>query len=261
MSFLTHIAKIKKDMVKQKKSELPLSEIKKKLEIKKRPFFATFSERGIIRPKIIAEVKKASPSKGVLRADFDPMKIAKIYEDSGASAISVITEEEYFLGSVNYLKEIREFTALPILRKDFIIDEYEIYESVYCGADCLLLISELLDKSQLKEYAEICKEVGLDVLIEVHSLKAYEKISVLSEYLLGINNRDLESLEINVDNGLNILKDIPSYQPVIIESGIENKEAIKKYLLASVSGFLIGSSLVRSPDISEKLREFLDVAL
>ncbi len=261
MSFLSHISKIKRELVREKKSKIPLAEIKKKPFSEKRAFYETFSERFPLKPKIIAEVKKASPSKGILREAFDPLRIARIYEDNGASAISVITEEQYFQGSLEYLKNIRSVSRLPLLRKDFIVDEYEIFEAKAYGADCVLLISEMLDRSQIKDYLAICREIGLDQLIEVHGESAYEKLADLSGYLLGINNRDLESLKIDVSNGLNLLKKIPPYQPVIIESGIEEKELIKKYLLAGVSGFLIGTSFMVAEDIASRLKDFLDVSL
>lgn len=261
MSFLSEIVKIKQSIVKEKKGKLPASELKKRLDVEKRDFYRAFKERNIKKPKIIAEIKKASPSKGLLREDFNPIDIAKIYEDNGATAISVITEEKYFQGSLYFIPDIKKSVSLPILRKDFIVDEYELYEAKAYGADCILLISEVLERSQIKDYLHLCKDINLDILLEVHSERAYEKVSDLKGYLLGINNRDLETLQIDVNNALKFLKIIPQNIPIIIESGIEEKEMITKYLKEGVSGFLIGTSLITSEDIGKKLKELLDISL
>lgn len=255
MSFLKEIVKIKKETVKEKKSKNPISELKNKTTYKKLDFYNKFEDRNVNETKIIAEIKKASPLKGILRENFDHLKIAKIYIENSATAISVITEERFFLGSLTFLSDIKSSFNIPLLRKDFLVDEYEIYESKAYGADCILLISEILEKSQIKDYLEIARELDLDVLLEIHSLKSYEKISDLTGYLLGINNRDLESLKIDPYNAFNIIRNIPNSSPIIIESGIDNRKIIVEYLNAGVSGFLIGTSLISSLDISKKLRE------
>ncbi|MCX7991944.1 MAG: indole-3-glycerol phosphate synthase TrpC [Proteobacteria bacterium] len=257
MSFLKEVVREKKERVAEKKRESPLSELKKRLSDEKRSFFDIFSKIEPYKTRIIAEVKRASPSKGLLRADFNPLEIAKIYENNGASALSVITEEKFFLGSLDYIQEIRKIVKLPLLRKDFLVDEYEIYEAKAYSADAILLISEILEKNQIKDYLELAKELDLDVLIEVHSINSYEKISDLKGYLLGINNRNLETLKIDVNTAFDIIRNLPVELPVIVESGIDDRKIIERYLLNGVRGFLIGSSLVKADDIGKKLRELL----
>ncbi len=257
MSFLTDIVGEKRFFLKEKKIKIPLLELKKRGFAEKREFYEIFKERSLNKTRIIAEVKKASPLKGLLREDFDPLKIAKIYENNGACAISVITEEKFFQGSLNFLKEIRKSVNLPLLRKDFIIDEYEIFEAKVYGADAILFIAEILERGQIKDYLELAKELKIDVLLEVHSLKAYDKVSDLTGYLLGINNRDLNTLKIDVNYALEIIKFLPKELPVIVESGIDNREIIERYLQVGACGFLIGTSLIKADDIGKKLRELL----
>lgn len=257
MSFLTDIVGEKRFFLKEKKRDIPLSELKKRGFAEKREFYEIFKERSLNKTRIIAEVKKASPLKGLLREDFDPLKISKIYEDNGACAISVITEEKFFQGSLNFLKEIRKSVNLPLLRKDFIIDEYEIFEAKVYGADAILFIAEILERGQIKDYLELAKELKIDVLLEVHSLKAYDKVSDLTGYILGINNRDLNTLKIDVNYALEIIKFLPNELPVIVESGIDNRDIIERYLQVGACGFLIGTSLIKAGDIGKKLRELL----
>lgn len=259
MSFLKEIVREKKFILKEKKSRAPFSELKKREWIDKLDFFNRFKERNTKETKIISEVKKASPSKGILRENFKHIDIAKIYEENGAYAISVITEEKFFQGSLHFLSDIKKAVKLPVLRKDFLIDEYEIFESKSYSADCILLISEILERSQIKDFLDITKEIDLDVLLEIHSLKAYEKVSDLSGFLLGINNRDLETLKIDVNNAFEIIKSIPPNLPIIVESGIDDRKTIERYLDVGVSGFLIGTSLIKSSDIGKKLRELIGI--
>jgi indole-3-glycerol phosphate synthase len=254
--FLDEVLKEKKKLVKDWKSAVPLSEIKKRVHnIEKRPFYKTFSERNPKEVKIIAELKKASPSRGLLKADFDPVKIVKDYEVGGARAISVITEEKYFQGSLDFIPLCKKNTSLPILRKDFIVDEYEIYQAKTYGADAVLLIGEALGKTQIQEYLEAAKEADVDVLLEIHNMKTYEKLSDLSGFVLGINNRDLKTLKIDLDVSREMIRNIPPDLPVIAESGIEERRQIEDFMDLGFSGFLIGTSLMMAISPAEKLKE------
>jgi indole-3-glycerol phosphate synthase len=256
MGFLEQILMEKKAAVKELKSKMSLREVVRMAAGKeKRPFFEQFSRRFPDDVRIIAEVKKASPSRGVLAGDLDVAKLMREYEEGGARAISVITEEKYFKGSLTYIAEAKRVTSLPVLRKDFIVDEYEIYEARAAGADAVLLIGEALDRYQAKDYLEIAQSIDLDVLMEVHSLATYEKIADLKGYLLGINNRDLKSLKVDLSTSREILDSIPSDFPVVIESGIDTRQDIESFVGRGVSGFLIGTSLILSSSPREKLRE------
>ncbi len=253
--FLDVVIREKKEKVKEWKTRLSLSELKDRIsEIKKRPFYESLSCRGSKDARIIAEIKKASPSSGVLRQDFNLKRLVSAYNEGGATAISVITEENHFHGSLSFLQEARGLTKLPLLRKDFIVDEYEIYQAKAYGADAVLLISETLEKTQLEDYTALAAEIGIDVLIEVHSLKAYEKLIDIKRFLLGINNRDLFTLKIDLAVSEQILKHIPEEQPVVIESGIKTRKDIEYFLNLGVSNFLIGTSLVLSEDPSAMLK-------
>ncbi len=261
MTFLEQVLREKKALVKELKSKRPLREVVKMAEGKeKRPFFKEFSERFPAEVRIIAEVKKASPSKGVLAEDLNVAEIVREYEGGGAKAISVITEEKYFKGTLSYIEDAKKAGFIPVLRKDFVVDEYEIYEAKAAGADALLLIGEALDKNQISDYVEIAREVGIDILLEVHGVRTYEKVGDLKGYLLGINNRDLENLGVDLSLSREVLKNIPSDLPVIIESGIETRHDIETFMEWGVSGFLVGTSLVSSGSPRERLRELRGVA-
>jgi indole-3-glycerol phosphate synthase len=256
MTFLEQVLREKKALVKDLKSKRPLREVMKMAAGKeKRPFVERFSERFSGEVKIIAEVKKASPSRGTLAIDLDLARLVRDYEEGGATAISVITEEKYFKGSLAYIAEAKRATSLPVLRKDFLVDEYEIYEAKAAGADALLLIGEALDEYQIRDYLQIARSIDIDVLMEVHSLKTYEKVADLKGYLLGINNRDLESLKVDLELSPEILDNIPSDLSVVIESGIETRHDIETFMKLGVSGFLIGTSLILSGSPREKLQE------
>ncbi len=250
MMFLKKVVEEKKDFVKEQKSKTPLRELKKRERIhEKLPFKDIFATRTNSETRIIAEIKKASPSKRTFNIDVDVVEQAKKYADGGAYAISVITEQKFFLGNVKDLEAVKKSVNLPVLRKDFIVDEYELYEAYIFGADAVLLIAEALEKSHLVDLLFCAKELNLDVLFEIHSIKMFETFYDYKDlFLLGVNNRNLETLEIDLNIGLDILKVLPSHIPIIIESGIENRENIEKFLKWGVSGFLIGSALMASSD-------------
>lgn len=207
---------------------------------------------------IIAEVKRASPLKGSLRPDFNPLELAKAYERGGAGAISVITEENYFFGSLEYLAGIRILTRLPLLRKDFIMDPIQIEEAKAFGADFVLLIAGILSLEDLKELINYTKKVGLSALIEVHTPEELEKALSAGAEVIGINNRNLRTLELNPKHCYNLLSLIPKNIFVIAESGINTPEEVKELKKAGFKGVLIGTSLVKSKDPEETLKKMVE---
>ena len=207
--------------------------------------------------RLIAEVKKASPSKGVIREDFHPVEIAHAYESSGASAVSVLTDEFFFQGRLDYLTQIRQAISLPLLRKDFIIDPYQIAEARVAGADAILLIVACLTSIQLAEYLEQAHTLGLDALVEVHSAEELE-IALRSEArLIGINNRNLHTFETTLDTTFELLHHIPEGHVVVSESGIRDAADVRALEARGVHAILVGESLMRASDVGTKVRELL----
>ena len=206
---------------------------------------------------IIAEVKKGSPSKGVIRADFDPLEIATIYQANGASCLSVLTDEHFFLGHLSYLALIREQVSLPLLRKDFIFDPYQIYQARGAGADAVLLIAAMLELSQLREFTAIARELSLDVLLEVHDESELETALDTDCRMIGINNRDLRSFVVDISTSERLAAMIPEGRIIVAESGITRREEIVRLTEKGVHAFLIGESLMREDDIGAKLQELL----
>lgn len=204
---------------------------------------------------VIAEIKKASPSKGVIRADFDVPKIAKSYEKHGATCISCLTDETFFHGRDSYLADIKTTVALPVLRKDFIIDEYQIQESLVLGADCILLIAAILDNRQLADYYQIASELGLDVLVEVHDADELERALDLKPKLLGINNRDLHTFQVSLDTTLALISRVPDSVVVVTESGIRMRSDVEKMEHYKVRSFLVGEAFMKFDEPGEKLAE------
>ncbi len=210
---------------------------------------------------IIAEVKKASPSKGIIRENFDPLEIAKIYQANKAACISVLTDEKYFQGKNQYLIEIAANTNLPILRKDFIIDQYQILESKLIGANCILLIMAMLSENQAIELEQAAIEVGLEVLIEVHDEEELKKALKLKSSLIGINNRNLKTFEISLQNCIRLAPQVPNDRIIICESGIFNQQDIALMQKIGVNSFLVGESLMKQNDIGLALNNLLKVSL
>lgn len=206
-------------------------------------------------PAVIAEVKKGSPSKGVIRADFDPLEIAEIYQDNGATCLSVLTDEHFFMGHLLYLGKIREIVSLPLLRKDFICDPYQIYEARIAGADAILLIAAMLDAAQLAEYNALAIELHLDVLLEVHDEAELEMALTTGCELIGINNRNLQTFATDLATSERLLPLIPAGHFVVAESGIARRADVLRLQRAGARGFLVGESLMRENDIGAKLRE------
>ena len=199
-------------------------------------------------PAVIAEVKKASPSAGILRADFDPAAIASAYEVAGAACLSVLTDERYFHGADCHLRLVRQACALPVLRKDFVVDAYQLYEARALGADCVLLIVAALDASQLAELAQLADELGMDALVEVHDERELERALALAPWLLGINNRDLATFRTRIETTLRLLPAVPAGVAVVSESGIGTREDVARLAAAGVRAFLVGTAFMRAAD-------------
>ncbi len=206
---------------------------------------------------IIAEVKKGSPSKGIIRADFDPLEIAEIYQNNGATCLSVLTDEPFFLGHLRYLALIREAVSLPLLRKDFICDPYQIYEARAAGADAILLIAAMLDLDQLRDFHAVAKEINLDVLLEVHDETEMEKALKTGCTLIGVNNRNLSTFVTDLGTTGRLARMLPSDRMLVAESGINNREDINRLAADGAQAYLIGESMMRESDIGRKLRELL----
>lgn len=206
-------------------------------------------------PAVIAEIKRASPSKGVIRQDFDAAAIAADYAASGASALSVLTDAEFFQGSEIYLQQARAACSIPILRKEFIVDQYQIYEARAIGADCILLIVSALGDAQLMEFSGLAQHLDLDVLVEVHDKDELERALALGVTMVGINNRNLHTFETSLDTTLGLLSSIPTDCLVVTESGIHTRDDVQKMNDAGVFGFLVGEAFMRAEQPGEKLRE------
>jgi len=206
---------------------------------------------------VIAEVKKGSPSKGVIRMDFDPVVIADTYAANGAACLSVLTDEHFFMGRLEYLAEIRKRVAIPLLRKDFIFDRYQVIEARAAGADAILLIAAMLDLSGLKEFSTLAHELGLDVLLEVHDEKELETALRTDCRLIGINNRNLNTFKTDLGTTERLLRLIPGDRFTVSESGINTRNDIVRLQNAGAKAFLIGESLMREADIGKKLRELI----
>lgn len=217
-------------------------------------------KKNVSRPhhiNLIAEIKKASPSKGILRGDFNPAKIAITYQANGASAISVLTDERFFEGKLEYIKKIKENVSLPILRKDFIIDEYQIYESVAAGADAVLLICEILTRDEMVRFYHRAKDLGLDVLVEVHNEEDLEKALASGASIIGINNRDLHNFRVDLQTTQKLVRLIPQNKTIVSESGIKSHEDVMFLKSIGVNAVLIGEAFMEASDIGAKMREIM----
>ena len=206
-------------------------------------------------PAVIAEVKKASPSKGVIRADFIPADIAQSYAEYGAACLSVLTDRQYFQGSSDYLKQARASCDLPVLRKDFMIDPYQVYEARAMGADCILLIAACLDDARMAELEAIARGLNMAVLVEVHDRAELERALKLKTPLVGINNRNLRSFEVSLDTTLGMLADVPADRLLVTESGILSSDDVKKMRDHGVNAFLVGEAFMRAKEPGAALAE------
>ena len=245
MNILQKIVENTRDNLKVKKNNLSLEEIKSslaELSLPKSNFKSSISNKN---EAIIAEIKKASPSAGVIAEDFNPARKAKDYEAFGASALSILTEEDFFQGSNEHLKAVKKITSLPILRKDFIIDEYQIYESKLIGADCILLIASILSDQQLEEFVAIAKTLELDYLIEVHDENELKRAELFEDALIGVNNRNLKTFEVDLDNSVSLRNLFIKNNVFIAESGIKSRKDVDYLKSNNIQVFLIGESLMK----------------
>ena len=245
MNILDEIIDTKKRKLISKKSELSLEEIISKIEMIS-PTKASFKASLLDKEEaIIAEIKKASPSAGIISENFDPISKAKEFEEKGAAALSILTEEDYFLGSIQYLKDVKSISNLPILRKDFIIDEYQIYESRLVGADCILLIASVLNDEMLKKFTELADSLELDYIIEVHDMDELSRIKNFSKAIIGVNNRDLKTFNVDINNSINLRKNFHGNNIFVSESGIKSKKDIEMLKENNINVFLIGESMMK----------------
>jgi indole-3-glycerol phosphate synthase len=205
------------------------------------------------QPAVIAEIKKASPSKGVLRADFIPADIAQSYAEYGAACLSVLTDQQFFQGCIDYLKQARASCQLPVLRKDFMVDVYQVYESRSMGADAILLIASCLDDAQMKDFEQIARSLDMAVLVEVHDAPELERALKLSTPLIGVNNRNLKTFEVSLDTTLTLMRDIPADRLLVCESGIHTRDDVLRMGAAGVNAFLVGEAFMRAEEPGEAL--------
>ncbi len=255
--FIDEIIEKKTKEVEGLKKEVSIEELKSRLAVAPdtRDFCGALTEGAGI--KIIAEVKKASPSKGTIREDFDPVAVAKIYETNGACAVSVLTERDFFKGSPKYLTKVRAAVRIPVLRKDFIFDPFQIYESRVMGADAVLLIAAIVEKDPLGELIELTKRLGMAPLVEVHTERELASALDAGAAIIGINNRDLRTFDIDLETTRRLAPLVPEDKVIVSESGINSADDIRYLSEAGVRAFLIGEALMRQDDIGRRLREFL----
>jgi indole-3-glycerol phosphate synthase len=256
---LSRIVEDKKQEIETAKKSLPEKQLLEQafMPRKKRSFFKSLEHPGPSGVNIIAEIKRASPSKGVLCPDLNPVTFASQYEKGGAAALSVLTDKPYFQGSVEDLKGARKTTKLPVLRKDFLISSYQLYESAVMGADAVLLITRILEQEQLKNYLNICNELKMDALVEIHSEKDLEFANKAGARLIAINNRNLQSFETNIDTAIRLKLLLEPHQVAVAASGISTRADIEKNLESGIWNFLIGESLVRAENPVNLLKSLM----
>ena len=245
MTILNDIVKNTKAKLVEKKAAVSLDEIKlqlSRLDLPKGKFKASLTGKA---EAIIAEIKKASPSAGIISENFDPIQKAQEYEAFGAAALSILTEEDFFLGSNQYLKDVKAITSLPILRKDFMVDEYQIYEAKLIGADCILLIASILSDIEITDFVALAEDLELDYLIEVHDAEELQRVKHFNNALIGVNNRNLKTFEVDINNSVNLKNSFSANNIFIAESGIKNKDDMNYLKERGINVFLIGESLMR----------------
>ncbi len=245
MTILNDIVKNTKAKLVEKKAAVSLDEIKlqlSRLDLPKGKFKASLAGKA---EAVIAEIKKASPSAGIISENFDPIQKAQEYEAFGAAALSILTEEDFFLGSNQYLEDVKAITSLPILRKDFMVDEYQIYEAKLIGADCILLIASILSDIEITDFVALAEVLELDYLIEVHDAEELQRVEHFNNALIGVNNRNLKTFEVNINNSVNLKNSFSGKNIFIAESGIKNKDDLSYLKERGISVFLIGESLMR----------------
>ena len=264
MSILQEIKKYKLDFVKNQKNNMSQAEIiyscKNIPSVEKNIFSKKLLIENDIQISIIGELKRSSPSAGkIVDKSIDLIEIAKEYEKNGISCISILTDEKYFNGSNNDLIDVKKHISLPILRKDFIVDEYQIYESKMIGADCILLILSILDDKKANQFERISLDLGLDVLIEVHNNEEMKRAEIMRSPLIGINNRNLNDFSVDIDNSIRLSKSSKEDKVIIAESGINTRTDIDHIRKNScINTFLVGESLMKSSDLSENVKNLIN---
>ncbi|HET7364350.1 MAG TPA: indole-3-glycerol phosphate synthase TrpC [Burkholderiales bacterium] len=251
MTVLERILEVKRAEIAAAKPRNPDIERQAKAAAAPRDFVAALRAR---EPAVIAEIKKASPSRGVLREDFDPAAIATSYERAGAACISVLTDAQFFQGSAAHLAAAKAACSLPVLRKDFVIEPYQVWESRAMGADCILLIAACLSKGEMRELERLAQELRMAVLVEVHDAHELEVALTLTTPLIGINNRNLKSFETRLETTLDLLPRVPRNRMVITESGILSGDDVSRMRSAGIRAFLVGEAFMRAPDPGAALR-------
>ena len=245
MNILNEIVAKTKSKLEEKKQGVSLEELSSKIDfenLKETNFKKSLQNK---TEAIIAEIKKASPSAGIISDNFDPVLKSKEYESFGASALSILTEEDYFLGNIQYLIDVKATTSLPILRKDFIVDEYQIYESKLIGADCILLIASILNDEELKNFSETAERLKLDYIIEVHDVEELQRVKHFSNAIIGVNNRNLKTFDVDINNSVELKNFFEGENIFIAESGIKSKKDIEYLQQHNINVFLIGESLMK----------------
>ncbi|MDD4939379.1 MAG: indole-3-glycerol phosphate synthase TrpC [Candidatus Omnitrophica bacterium] len=254
---LKEIVQKKKERLLFAKQQLSEDELKAKVQglAPARPFIKAINKPRQI--SLIAEIKKQSPSRGVIRPDFNLSEIARVYQDAGVQAISVLTEEDHFGGNISYINEVKSIAACPVLRKDFILEPYQVYESRFYGADAILLIADLLSKEKLTELMGLAGELGLECLVEVHDDKELKKAVSLKAPLIGINNRDLHTLEIDPKTTERLFTLVPKDKVVVAESGIKSYQDVLFLRILGVNAVLIGEAIMEAPSMQIKIEELM----
>lgn len=256
MTILDEIVEVKKEEVNKLRKEYSLSRFSDYdfFESKTLSLYKSISSDANL--SIIAEIKKASPSKGIIRDKFDHLDIAKIYFENEVNGISILTDKNFFKGSIDYLNDIAKLKTVPLLRKDFIIDEYQVYEAKANGADVILLICEILSETQVKELSLAAKELNLEVLLELHTEEQLSKVDFELNKIVGINNRDLKTFEVDINNSINISKLFPNEICIVAESGFNVESTIDKVKNERIDALLIGEHFMRAEDISDEVKKF-----
>lgn len=258
MTILNEIAAKTRERVKEQKRIRSLEQLKDEAQAMNSDTGYPFEKAiGIDGLSFICEVKKASPSKGVIAQDFPYVEIAKDYEEGGASAISVLTEPYWFQGRDSYLQEIRQAVSIPIIRKDFVVDEYMIYEAKLMGADAVLLICAILNDQELKRFFQIADSLGLTALVEAHDQEEVDRALKAGARLIGVNNRDLHTFTVDINNSIRYRQSVPENVLFVSESGIRTKEDIRRLMDNNVNGVLIGETMMRALDRVAAVREFI----
>jgi indole-3-glycerol phosphate synthase len=256
-SILDDIVATKRTEIERARAAVPVADLRAQLPAAPpvRDFFAPLAAGLPI--KLIAEVKKASPSKGVIRADFDPVAIARIYEAHGASCLSVLTDEHYFQGSLDYLRQVRQAVGIPVLRKDFILDSYQLLEARVAGADAVLLIAECLDDCNLRKLHNEAIELGMTPLVEFYEPQNLERVLAAGAALIGVNNRDLKTFAVDLDHTIRLRERVPLDCVLVAESGIHTRADVLRLQAAGIDAMLVGESLMREPEIGPAVDRLL----